>query len=85
MGHTHANKTSHELATDKSIPWMGPVSTPREESSAVETAQAVSIDAARRRRTTSYGELCLAADESTGMKIGQSRFAEPAMSVIRPG
>jgi hypothetical protein len=81
MGHAHANRASHELSIDKSIPWMGPVSTPHEWTEAVAAARAVVIEAAHRRRTVTYGELRLAAFETTGMKVGHNQYAELAMSI----
>ena len=85
MGHADANRAAHELATDKSVPWMGPVSTPHEWSIAVEAARAVSIEAARLEQTITYGELRVASYEATGMKVGHNQFAELAMSVNRTG
>ncbi len=84
MGHAQANRASHELAIDKSVPWMGPVSTPHEWSLAVDAARAVSIQAARLNRTITYGELRVAAFEATRMKVGHNQFAELAMSVNKP-
>ncbi len=84
MGHAHANRASHKLATGKSIPWMGPVSTPHEWSPEVDAARAVSIEAARHSRTITYSELGVAAYEVTGMKVGHNQFAELAMSVDMP-
>jgi hypothetical protein len=60
---------------------MGPVKTPAEWSQAVSASRAVTIEAARQRRTVTYGELRIAAYELTGMKVGHSQFAELAMSV----
>ncbi len=85
MGHDAANRAAHQLAVDESIPWMGPVSKPHEWSLAVDAARAVTIEAARRRRKITYGELRVAAYETTGMKVGHNQFAELAMSINRPG
>lgn len=64
---------------------MGPVSTPHEWALGVDAARAVSIEAARLRRTITYGELRVAAYEATGMKVGHNQFAELAISINRPG
>ncbi len=81
MGSEEANREAYDLVRDKSIPWMGPVSTPAEWSQAMAAARAVTIEAARQRRTVTYGELRIAAYEVTGMKVGHSQFAELAENI----
>jgi len=81
MGAGAANREAYRLSQDSSIPWMGPVATPDVWSTAVAAARAVAIEAARHRRTITYGELRIAAFEATGMKVGHNQFAELAMSL----
>ena len=81
MGPAEANRAAYALHSDSSIPWLGPVGTPHEWSQAVAAARNVTIEAARRRQTITYGELRLAAYEATGMKVGHNQYAELAMNV----
>ena len=81
MGRSEANRVAYSLNQDPSIPWLGSVSTPYEWSQAVSAARAVAIEAARRGKTITYGELRIAAYEATGMKVGHSQYAELAMSI----
>lgn len=81
LGSSEANRRARVLDNDSSAPWLGPVSTPHEWSIAVTAARAVTIEAARRGHTITYGELRLAAYEATGMRLGFHQYAELAMSV----
>ncbi len=81
MGSSEANRLAYALNRGSSIPWLGSVSTPHEWSQAVSAARAMTIEAAHRRRTVTYGELRIAAHEATGMKVGHNQYAELAMSI----
>ena len=84
MGSGEATKAAHVLNQDASIPWLGPVATPYEWTQAVAAARAVTIEAARRGQTITYGELRMAAYEATGMKVGHNQYAQLAMGVNQP-
>jgi hypothetical protein len=81
MGSEEANRAAHDLSSNTSIPWMGPVATPAEWTQAVAAARAVTIEAARHQRTITFGELRVAAYEATNMKVGHNSYAELAMSI----
>lgn len=84
MGPAEANRAAYVLHTDASIPWLGAVGTPYEWSQAVAAARDVTIEAARRRQTITYGELRVAAYEATGMKVGHNQYAELSMNINDP-
>jgi hypothetical protein len=81
MGSDAASKAAYGLNQDSSIPWLGSVATPHEWTQAVAAARAVTIEAARRKQMITYGELRMAAYETTGMKVGHNQFAQLAMEV----
>ena len=81
MGSEESNRAAHHLNQDTSVRWMGPVSNPHEWGEAVAAARAVTIEAARHRRTITYGELRVAAYEATKMKVGHNSYADLAMSI----
>jgi hypothetical protein len=81
MGSGAASRAAHGLNQDASIPWLGSVATPHEWTRAVAAARAVTIEAARRGQTITYGELRMAAYEATGMKVGHNQYAQLAMEV----
>lgn len=85
MGSSEANRMAYLLSKDDSVSWLGPVSHPYEWTQAVDAARAVTIEAARRSRTVTYGELRLAAYKATDMMVGHNQFAGLAMGVNRPG
>ena len=76
---TEAGRAASSINFDPSIKALGSVSTPHEWDLAVAAARAVTIDAARRGKTITYGELRVAAYEATGMKVGHNSFANLAM------
>lgn len=86
--HLSPADATHRASTinfDKSIESLGPEATPMEWSQAVEAARLVTIDAARRGNTITYGELRVAAFEATGMKVGHSMFGRLCMETNRHG
>jgi hypothetical protein len=78
-----AASTAADINFDPSIKALGPIATPHEWIVAVETARQVTIDAACRSQTITYGELRVAAYEATGMKVGHNSFANLAMETNR--
>ncbi len=88
---THVEEmTPDEAATqasainfDSSVKALGPIATPHEWDLAVAAARAVTIEAARRGETITYGELRVAVFEATGMKIGHDSFGRLAMDTNR--
>lgn len=78
-----AASTAAGINFDPTIKALGPLATPHEWTVAVDAARQVTIDAARRGETITYGELRVAAYEATGMKLGHSSFASLAMESNR--
>ncbi len=68
---------------DSSVKALGPIATPYEWDLAVAAARAVTIEAAKRGETITYGELRVAAYEATGMKVGHNSFGRLAMETNR--
>lgn len=64
---------------DSSVRALGPIATPYEWDLAVAAARAVTIEAAKRGETITYGELRVAAYEATAMKVGHNSFGRLAM------
>lgn len=83
MSPEDAGRTASSINFDTSIKALGSVSTPHEWDIAVEAARDVTIDAARRGQTITYGELRVAAYQATGMKVGHNSFANLAMETNR--
>jgi hypothetical protein len=82
---TEAGRTASSINFDTSIKALGSVSTPHEWDVAVAAARTVTIDAAARGETITYGELRVAAYEATRMKVGHNSFANLAMETNRKG
>ncbi|MCH7668876.1 MAG: hypothetical protein IIC71_06710 [Acidobacteria bacterium] len=85
-----ANMTPDEAAAlasginfDSSIKALGHIATPHEWDVAVTAARVVTIEAAKRGETITYGELRVAAYEATSMKVGHNSFGRLAMETNR--
>lgn len=78
-----AASTAADINFDPTIKALGSIATPHEWTIAVDAARQVTIDAARRGQTITYGELRVAAYEATGMKVGHNSFANLAMESNR--
>ncbi len=79
MSPDEAAALASSINFDTSIHALGPVATPHEWDLAVTATRTVTIEAARRRQTITYGELRMAAYETTGMKVGHNSFGRLAM------
>ncbi len=78
-----AGALASRINFDSSIKALGPIATPHEWDVAVAAARTVTIEAAKRRETITYGELRMAAYETTSMKVGHNSFGRLAMETNR--
>ncbi len=83
MSPDEAAALASSINFDRSIKALGPIATPHEWDVAVAAARAVTIEAAKRGETITYGELRMAAYEATSMKVGHNSFGRLAMETNR--
>ena len=83
LGPEEAHRRAIQAGRDASLPYVGPVKTPGTWREAVEIARMVTIAAARRRSTITYGEIRHAIIEELGHRVGHNQFAELVMSMNR--
>lgn len=79
MTPSEAAELASTINFDTSVKALGPIATPHEWDVAVAAARAVTIEAAARGETITYGELRMAAYEATAMKVGHNSFGRLAM------
>ncbi len=83
MSPDEAAALASSINFDTSIKALGPIATPHEWDVAVAAARAVTIEAAKRGETITYGELRMAAYEATSMKVSHNSFGRLAMETNR--